>query len=84
MSGIYLCSRRYREFEMFSSLLKREHPDYNFPPFPSKWPFMTDQQLEVRRRNLEYFLDKSKHFEYFLNLNKALKFDLLFEYLLSK
>jgi sorting nexin-27 len=61
ISGRLLCSRRYREFEMFCSLLKREYPDYIFPHFPSKWPFkLTDQQLEVRRRALECFLDKSE------------------------
>jgi sorting nexin-27 len=66
MSGKYLCNRRYREFEMFSSLLKREYPDFNFPSFPSKWPFkLNDQQLEVRRRALEQFLDKSEY-NYFL------------------
>ena len=57
----HLCSRRYKEFDVFHSLLKREFPDFAFPSFPKKWPFrLTEQQLEVRRRSLETYLDKSK------------------------
>lgn len=59
MGGAPLCSRRYKEFSVLHSLLKREFPDFNFPSFPSKWPFkMSEQQLEQRRRGLENYLDK--------------------------
>lgn len=59
LSGRQLCSRRYKEFDEFHSLLKREYPDFNFPSLPSKWPFkLSDQQLDQRRRALENYLDK--------------------------
>ena len=59
MSNKQLCSRRYKEFDVFQSLLKREFPDFNFPSFPSKWPFkLSEQQLDQRRRSLENYLDK--------------------------
>ena len=61
LAGRLLCSRRYKEFDLFHSLLKREFPDFNFPNFPGKWPFkLSDQQLETRRRTLENYLEKSK------------------------
>ena len=60
MASRHLCSRRYKEFDMFHSLLKREFPDFTFPSFPSKWPFrLSEQQLESRRRSLEAYLEKS-------------------------
>jgi hypothetical protein len=58
-SNRLLCSRRYKEFDAFHSILKKEFVDFHFPTFPSKWPFkMTDQQLDARRRALELYLDK--------------------------
>ncbi len=52
-----ICSKRYKEFDVFNSLLKRELPDYTFPSFPKKWPFrLTDQQLESRRKTLETYM----------------------------
>ena len=61
VGGKQACSRRYKEFDLFHNLLKREFPDFNFPPFPSKWPFkLSDQQLDSRRRSLETYLEKSK------------------------
>ena len=60
MCGRYLCSRRFKEFDAFNSLLKNEFSDFNFPTLPSKWPFkLTEQQLETRKNSLEYYLDKS-------------------------
>lgn len=59
VSGTYTCSRRYKEFDVFYSLLKQEFPDYSYPSFPKKWPFkLSEQQLENRRKGLENFLDK--------------------------
>jgi sorting nexin-27 len=59
MAGRHVCSRRYREFDLFSGLLRREFPDYVFPGLPSKWPFkLSYQQLEARRKGLESFLEK--------------------------
>lgn len=59
MAGRHLCSRRYKEFDVFHNLIKREFPDFNFPSLPSKWPFkLSDQQLDSRRRYLENYLDK--------------------------
>jgi sorting nexin-27 len=61
MGGKHLCSRRFREFDVFNAMMKREFPDFNFPPLPSKWPFkLTYQQLDTRRRGLEVYLEKSK------------------------
>jgi sorting nexin-27 len=63
ISGMHLCSRRYKEFDVFHSLLKSEFPDFNFPNLPSKWLFkLSEQQLDARRRGLEAYLDKSLHF----------------------
>ena len=60
MAGRHLCSRRYKEFDVFHNLIKREFPDFSFPSIPSKWPFkLSDQQLDTRRRGLEIYLDKS-------------------------
>lgn len=59
VSGTYTCSRRYKEFDMFHSLLKQEFTDFNFPSFPKKWPFkLSEQQLESRRNALENYLEK--------------------------
>jgi DNA-binding transcriptional regulator YiaG len=59
LSGRLVCSRRYKEFDVFHSLLKREFPDFSFPSLPSKWPFkLSEQQLDARRRGLESYLDK--------------------------
>ena len=56
-----LCSRRFKEFDAFHGLLKREFPDFSFPSLPSKWPFkLSEQQLEARRRGLESYLEKSQ------------------------
>ena len=61
MAGRLLCSRRYKEFDVFHTLIKREFPDFSFPSLPSKWPFkLSDQQLDARRRALESYLDKSE------------------------
>lgn len=62
ISGRKLCSRRYKEFDVFNSLLKHEFPDFNYPNLPTKWPFkLTEQQLDSRRRGLENYLEKSIH-----------------------
>lgn len=59
LSGRVVCSRRYKEFDVFHNLLKREFPDFSFPSLPSKWPFkLSEQQLDARRRGLEIYLDK--------------------------
>ena len=59
LGGRHLCSRRYREFDVFHALVKREFPDFTFPHMPSKWPFkLSYQQLDARRRSLETYLDK--------------------------
>jgi len=66
MSGRHICSRRYKEFDVFHSLIKREFPDFSFPSLPSKWPFkLSEQQLDVRRRGLEMYLDKSNYILHF-------------------
>lgn len=53
----YLCSKRYKELDMFQSLLKREFTDFQFPHFPRKWPFrLSESQLEARKNALEVFL----------------------------
>lgn len=53
----YLCSKRYKELDMFQSLLKREFSDFQFPHFPRKWPFrLSESQLEARKNALEVFL----------------------------
>ena len=63
MAGRLLCSRRYKEFDVFHNLIKREFPDFSFPSLPSKWPFkLSEQQLDARRRGLETYLDKSRCF----------------------
>ncbi|XP_062888929.1 sorting nexin-27-like isoform X3 [Mobula hypostoma] len=59
MAGRQLCSRRYREFAILHQNLKREFPDFGFPRPPGKWPFsLSGQQLDVRRRGLEEYLEK--------------------------
>lgn len=59
LSNKFLCSRRFKEFDVFASLLKREFRDFIFPSLPSKWPFrLSDKQLDQRRRDLETYLDK--------------------------
>jgi sorting nexin-27 len=56
-SNKYLCSKRYKEFDTFQSLLRREFSDFQFPHFPRKWPFrLSDNQLEARKDALEVFL----------------------------
>ena len=71
VAGVHTCSRRYKEFDMFHSLLKQEFNDFSFPSFPKKWPFkLSDQQLEVRRKALENYLEKSKTI--FLNMHKII------------
>lgn len=53
----YLCSKRYKELDMFQSLLKREFSDFQYPHFPRKWPFrLSESQLEGRKNALEVFL----------------------------
>ncbi|XP_038072464.1 sorting nexin-27-like isoform X2 [Patiria miniata] len=52
-------SHRYSQFSDVHNRLKREFPDFQFPKFPSKWPFsLSEQQLEQRRRLLEQYLEK--------------------------
>ncbi|KAG1677528.1 Sorting nexin-27 [Nymphon striatum] len=59
MAGRHLCSRRYREFSNLHNNLKREFPDFTFPKLPGKWPFqLNDQQLDTRRRGLEFYIEK--------------------------
>lgn len=59
MAGRQLCSKRYREFAILHQNLKREFPDFAFPRPPGKWPFsLSEQQLDVRRRGLEEYLEK--------------------------
>lgn len=54
----HLVSKRYKEFDMFHLLLKREFSDFTFPSFPKKWPFrLSDSQLESRRKALEFYLE---------------------------
>ena len=61
LNGKHLCGRRYKEFDIFHALLKREFNDFSFPNFPKKWPFkLTEQQLEARRRSLENYLEIGK------------------------
>ena len=37
--------------------MKRKFADFPFPKFPNKWPFtLSEQQLDVRRRNLEEYM----------------------------
>lgn len=61
MSGRQLCSKRYREFAILHQNLKREFSNYNFPKLPGKWPFsMSEQQLDVRRRGLEEYLERGE------------------------
>lgn len=61
LNGRRVCSRRYKEFDVFASLLRHEFADFNgFPSLPTKWPFkLSEQQLDARRRGLETFLQKS-------------------------
>ena len=73
VSGRLTCSRRYKEFDMFHSLLKQEFPDFNFPSFPKKWPFrLSEQQLDNRRKSLENYLDKSKQIFFFFSMKLIL------------
>jgi sorting nexin-27 len=59
MAGRHLCSRRYSEFVMLHTALKREFVDFNFPKLPGKWLFtLNEQQLDSRRRGLELYLEK--------------------------
>lgn len=59
MAGRQLCSRRYREFAVLHTGLKKEFAGFNFPKLPSKWPFqLSEQQLDTRRRGLEQYLEK--------------------------
>lgn len=59
LAGRHLCSKRYREFAALHNQLKQHFQDFNFPKFPSKWPFqLSDQQLDTRRRGLEQYLEK--------------------------
>ncbi|XP_051901802.1 sorting nexin-27-like [Pristis pectinata] len=59
VAGRQLCSKRYREFAILHQNLKREFPDFGFPRPPGKWPFtLSEQQLDVRRRGLEEYLEK--------------------------
>ena len=59
MAGRHLCSRRYREFDVFHQNLKREFFDFAFPKLPGKKFFqLSDQQLDQRRRGLEQYLEK--------------------------
>ena len=54
-------SHRYSQFADLHNRLKREFPDFQFPKFPSKWPFsLSEQQLEARRRGLEQYLEKGQ------------------------
>ncbi|XP_065060533.1 sorting nexin-27-like isoform X4 [Rhopilema esculentum] len=60
VSGKYVCARRYREFAILCSELKKRFRDFSFPKFPGKWPFqLSDQQLDTRRRGLETFLEEA-------------------------
>ncbi|KAK6059194.1 PX domain protein [Cooperia oncophora] len=59
MAGRHLGSRRYSEFVELHSLLRREFVDFSFPKLPGKWPFsLSEQQLDSRRRGLEYYLER--------------------------
>ncbi|XP_065143799.1 sorting nexin-27a [Paramisgurnus dabryanus] len=59
MSGRQLCSKRYREFAILHQNLKREFSNFTFPKLPGKWPFsLSEQQLDVRRRGLEEYLER--------------------------
>lgn len=59
MSGRQLCSKRYREFAILNQNLKREFSNFTFPKLPGKWPFsLSEQQLDVRRRGLEEYLER--------------------------
>ena len=70
LNGKHLCGRRYKEFDIFHSLLRREFNDFSFPSFPKKWPFkLTEQQLEARRRSLENYLEIGKFYS-IINKNR--------------
>ena len=57
----------------FQSQLKNTFPDFVRPSFPRKWPFsLNEQQLEVRRRGLEQFLETG--FNYHISLHVLLSF----------
>ncbi|WKX92236.1 hypothetical protein Q1695_010345 [Nippostrongylus brasiliensis] len=59
MAGRHLGSRRYSEFVELHQLLRREFVDFSFPKLPGKWPFsLSEQQLDARRRGLEYYLER--------------------------
>ncbi|XP_022095946.1 sorting nexin-27-like isoform X2 [Acanthaster planci] len=59
IAGKLKASHRYSRFADLHNRLKREFPDFQFPKFPSKWPFsLSEQQLEQRRRVLEQYLEK--------------------------
>ena len=59
MAGRHLCSRRYKQFDELHANLKREFCDFNFPKFPTKWPFtLSDQQTDSRRRKLEQWIER--------------------------
>lgn len=59
IAGRHLCSRRYSEFYRLNQVLKREFLDFNFPKFPAKKFFqLSEQQLDSRRRGLEFYLEK--------------------------
>lgn len=59
MAGRHLGSRRYSEFVELHQLLRREFVDFSFPKLPGKWPFtLSEQQLDSRRRGLEYYLER--------------------------
>jgi sorting nexin-27 len=72
MAGRHLCSRRYREFAVLHSQLKREFPDYTlFPKLPGKWPFtLSEQQLDSRRRGLEQYLEKGRIYQYLQTISR--------------
>ncbi|XP_033634276.1 sorting nexin-27-like [Asterias rubens] len=59
LAGKLKKAQRYSQFADLHNRLKREFPDFQFPKFPSKWPFsLSEQQLEARRRGLEQYLEK--------------------------
>ncbi|XP_033125208.1 sorting nexin-27-like [Anneissia japonica] len=58
-AGILVGSHRFSEFAALHANLKREFVDYQFPKFPSKWPFsLSEKQLDTRRRELQQYLEK--------------------------
>ncbi|XP_071964233.1 sorting nexin-27-like [Antedon mediterranea] len=58
-AGVLVCSHRFSEFATLHSNLKREFADFQFPKFPSKWPFsLSEKQLDTRRRELQHYLEK--------------------------